>query len=489
MVKKNSFFSNIAWKFSERITAQLVSLVVSIILARILDPTDYGVVAIVMVFITIANVFVSDGWGNALVQKKDADQLDFYSCLYFAVALSICLYLLLFVSAPFIASFYGEGYEILTPVLRVLGLRLILSAVNSIQQAAISKKMQFRLFFWATLTGTVVSAVVGIWMAYHGFGVWSLVAQYMVNTTVDTIVLAVIMKKRIKLIFSFSRIKSLLNYGWKILGSKLLLTSYQEIRSILIGKYYSSEDLAYYDKGKHFSSIAVTNIDASIGAVLFPRLSQIQDDKERLKETTRASIRFSSYLLSPMMFGLAAASTALVTVLLTEKWLPCVPLMQMMCLLYLFQPINTANLQAIKAVGKSGVILILEIVKILIQLLGLLFVIHISVKAIVLMMTVLNVLLTFINIIPNKRYLDYGIKEQMKDILPPIAYGLIMFVLVSSIGRFSFIPVITLVVQVIAGIVIYSLLSVVTKNKEFFHLLSMMKKIKGKEETSNSTEL
>ncbi len=474
MKKGNGVLSNLIWKFAERITAQLVSLVVSVILARLLNPSDYGTIAIVMIFITIANVFVSDGWGSALIQKKDADELDFYSCLYFTIGLSIFLYFVLFLCAPFISAFYGEGYEILTPVLRVLGLRLILSAINSVQQAAISRKMQFRMFFWATLLGTIISAFVGIWMAYNGFGVWALVAQYMINTTVDTIVLAFRMKIKPKLMFSFIRLKSLLNYGWKILGSRLLLTGYQEIRSILIGKIYSSEDLAFYDKGKQFPSLIVTNIDSSIGAVLFPKLSQIQDDKQRLKETTRMSIRYSSYLLSPMMFGLAAVSTSFVTVLLTPKWLPCVPLMQMMCILYLFQPINTANLQAIKAVGKSSIVLILEIIKILVQLCGLLIVLHVNVKAIVLMMTVLNVLLTFVNIIPNKKYLNYGVKEQFQDILPAITYGLIMFFAVSLIGILPLSAAALLLIQIVSGIIIYIALSIFTHNREFKYLSSTL---------------
>ena len=285
------------------------------------------------------------------------------------------------------------------------------------------------------------------------------------------------MKNKPKLMFSFTRLKGLFNYGWKILSSRLLLTGYQEVRAILIGKLYSSEDLAFYDKGKQFPSLLVTNIDSSIGAVLFPKLSQIQDDKLRLKETTRMSIRFSSYLLSPMMFGLASISTSFVTVLLTEKWLPCVPLMQMMCILYLFQPINTANLQAIKAVGKSNIVLILEIIKISVQLVGLLLVLHVGVNAIVLMMTVLNVLLTFVNIIPNKKYLNYGVKEQLLDIFPSIAYGLLLFIIVSLFGLLSLAPIVMLIVQIVVGVFIYISLSVITHNKEFSTLLSTFKSV------------
>ncbi len=475
MQKNSSVLSNLAWKFSERILAQLVSLTVSIILARLLSPSDYGVIAIVMIFITFANVFVSDGWGSALIQKKNADSLDFYSVLYFTVFLSVILYAVLFFAAPLISTFYGKGYEILTPVLRVLGLRLILTAINSVQQAAISRKMEFKKFFFATIIGTIISAIVGIFMAYSGFGVWSLVAQYLVNSTVDTLVLFIVMKSKIKFCFSFKRIKELFSFGIKILGSKLLLTSYQELRSIIIGKMYSPESLAFYDKGKQFPSLVVTNIDASIGAVLFPKMSSEQDNKDALKQSLRNSIRFSSFLLSPLMLGLAAVAVPFITIVLTDKWLPCAKLLQLFCVCYLFQPINTANLQAIKSMGKGTTILILEVLKIAIQLAGLLMVINISVEAIVIVMTVLNVLLTFINIIPNKKYLDYGVKEQLFDILPTIFFGLIMFICVSLIGKLKINIYIVFILQIVVGAAIYFLLCAITKNKEFLRIKQICK--------------
>lgn len=476
MTKKNGVVSNLAWKFAERISAQVVTLVVSIVLARLLDPSHYGIVAMVTVFITIANVFVQDGFGSALIQKKNADKLDFSSVLILNVGLSILLYWLLFFAAPFISSFYGEGYEQLTPVLRVLSLRLILSAINSVQQAYVSRKMIFKKFFWATLLGTITSAIVGIWMAYCGFGVWALVAQYLTNTTIDTIILQISLNKWPKLKFSFERVRGLFGYGWKILGASLLNNGYQELRTLLIGKIYTSSDLAYYSKGKQFPELLVININTSIGSVMFPKMSKEQDDISKLKETTRQSIRFSSYVLSPMMFGLAAIATPFISFLLTDKWLFAVPFMQLYCIFYLAQPIHTANMQAIKALGRSDTFFKLEIIKKAIELITLLAVMKISVLAIVISATVLNWLFIFVNSYPNNKLLHYSVKEQIKDIFPPIAMGLVMAGVVLFCGKLELPQLSLMIIQVIVGVAVYVGLSFLLKNKEFTYLFNMIKR-------------
>lgn len=275
MINGKTVIKNMSWKFAERITAQIVTFIVSIVLARILEPSDYGVISLVTVFITIANVFVSDGLGSALIQKKEVDLLDFSSALYFNVAFSSLLYAILFAVAPFISKFFGNGYEILSPILRVLGLRIIIAAINSIQQAYVSREMIFEKFFFATFFGTIVSAIVGILMAYFGYGAWALVGQYLTNTTIDTIVLAIVLNKKPAIAFSIKRVRALFNYGIKILGSGLLIAVYTEVRSFIIGKVYSSSDLAYYDKARQFPNLIVNNVVSTISAVLFPKMSKV----------------------------------------------------------------------------------------------------------------------------------------------------------------------------------------------------------------------
>ena len=475
MDNSKSTFNNLFWKLAERISAQLVSLVVSIVLARILDPEHYGAIAIVMVFITLANVFISDGLGSALIQKKNADKLDFSTVLIANVGLSVVLYALLFFAAPFISEFYGSGYEILTPVMRILGLRLILGAINSVQQAYVAREMIFRKFFLATFLGTVLSAVVGIWMAYHGYGIWSLVAQYLINTTVDTIVLQASLRKWPGLGFSFQRLRALFSFGIKILGAGLLIQGYQEMRALIIGKVYSSGDLAYFDRGRQFPKLISTNIDASISAVLFSKMSREQDDKSKVKETMRKSVRFSSYLMSPMMLGLAAIAEPFVLVFLTEKWLPCVFMLQIFCVCYIFNPIHSANNQAYKAVGRSDIYLKLEIIKKIIEIIILLCVMWISPLAIAASMAITNFVFIFINAVPNKRIIGYSLKEQLKDIVPNLMTALLMGAMVFFMGILPIeSTVILLLLQVVSGMLIYLALSLFFKNKEFKELLNMV---------------
>lgn len=473
--KSGGLLSNLVWKFAERISAQLVTLIVSVVLARILDPSDYGVIAIVNIFIALANVFVVDGFGSALIQKKDADALDFSSVLYFNVAFSVALYFVLFFAAPYISDFYGEGYEILTPVLRVLGLRLILAAANTVQHSYVAKKMIFRKYFWATLIGTSVSGIVGIGMAYSGFGVWSLVAQYLTGTAVNTLVLTISLHKLPVLAFSFKRLGSLLKFGSRMLGSGLLIMGYQELRALIIGKLYSSKDLAFFDKGKQFPSLIVTNINTSIGAVLFPKMANEQDDLNKIKETARNSIRFSSFIMSPLMLGMLAVAEPFVRVVLTEKWLPCVPLLQLFCIVFLFQPIHTANMQAIKAIGRSDIYLRLEIIKKAIELVALIAVMQISVNAIVVSMAILTSGFTLINAFPNRKLISYTYKEQAADILPNVLKAGVMAVVVYAINFVPFSPLVKLVVQVACGGVLYIVICIVTRSKEFSYVINLLK--------------
>ena len=354
MAKEKGLLNNFIWKFAERFSAQIVTLVVSMILARLLAPSDYGTVTLVTIFITFANVFVSDGLGSALIRKKDADALDFSSVLYFNVALSIVLYLILFIAAPWITLFFGSGYEDLTPAIRVLGIRLIFSAINSVQHSYVSKKMIFQKFFAATLTGTIISAFVGIGMAYAGFGVWALIAQYLTNTIVDTFFLAFALKKKPLLRFSVTRLKGLLGFGFGVLGLNLMITAYQEVRAVLIGKYYSVDDLAFYKKGSQFPELLITNINTSINAVLFPHFSRLQGNLEAIKQTAKKSIRLSFYIVAPLLFGLAAVAENFVTVFLTEKWLGCVPFIWLFCLNSLFYTIHSTNRQLLKVFGKNN---------------------------------------------------------------------------------------------------------------------------------------
>ncbi len=475
--KPNGLLGNFVWKFAERISAQLISLIVAIQLARLLDPVDFGAIAMVEIFIALANVFVVDGFGSALIQKKDADAIDFSSVLYANLIFSVAIYVALFFSAPYVSRFYGEGYEILTPVLRVLGLRLILAAVNSVQQAYVSRKMIFRKFFWATFIGTTISAVVGLAMAYSGYGVWALVGQYLTNTTVNTIILAITLKKRPILAFSCTRLKSLLQFGIKILSTNLLIVGYMRLRALIIGKLYSSEDLAFYQRGAQFPDLLVNNVNSSLSSVLFPKLANLQDDLSSVRDVMQRSIRFSSFVLFPLLFGLCVVARPLVELVLTEKWAPCVPLLQLLCVSEMFRPLQTINVQAIKALGKSGVVFALEVVKKTIELISLLLVMRISVYAIVVNMAALSLFFTFVNAYPNRRLLGYSYLAQIRDLSPAILRSTAMACAVALLGLAPICAWILLPLQAVVGCFFYLALAYATKSKELLFALDHMKKL------------
>ena len=472
MIKSNKVASNFLWRFAERCGAQIVSFVVSIILARILVPEDYGTVALVTVFTTILQVFVDSGLGTALIQKKDADDLDFSSVFFFNFVVCIILYGGLFVASPFIARFYGN--DNLTSVIRVIGLTIVVSGVKGIQQSYVSRNMMFKRFFFSTLGGTIFSAILGIGMAYAGAGVWALVAQQLSNTMMDTLILWITVKWRPKLQFSWNRLKGLLNYGWKLLVSALLDTVYNNLRSLIIGKIYTSSDLAYYNQGDKFPNVIVTNINTSIDSVLLPTMSSVQDDRKRVKEMTRRAMKTSVYIMAPLMMGLAFCATPIARLVLTDKWLPCVPFLQIFCITYMFWPVHTANLNAIKALGRSDLFLKLEIVKKIVGMIVLFATMNISVKAMAYSLLVVSVLGQIINSWPNRKLLNYGYLEQLKDILPGIIIAVCMGASVYCVQFIGLSDVLTLCIQIPLGMIIYILLSKILKMESYQYLSGIL---------------
>lgn len=474
-MNNKTVLSNLLWRFAERCGAQIIQFVVQILLARILAPEAYGTIALVIVIANIFQVFVDSGLGNALIQKKDADDLDFSSVFYFNLVCCLILYGVVFVIAPYVSEFYSDPE--LTPIIRVLCLTIVVSGLKNVQQAYISRTMQFRKFFWATLFGTLLSAIVGITMAYLGFGVWALVAQRLTNLTIDTLAIWLLVKWRPKRIFSFARLKGLISYGWKLLVSALLDTVFSDIWQIIIGKVYTSADLAYYNQGQQFPSVIITNINSSIDSVLLPALSNEQDDKARVKAMTSRAIKTSTYLMAPLMMGLAFTADAVVELLLTAKWLPCVFFLRIFCITYMFYPIHTANLNAIKALGRSDMFLWLEIAKKLVGLILLVVSVRISVEAMAYSLLISSVCSQVINTWPNRKLLDYAYPQQLKDILPNISLALVMGILVYTIHFLGLPPVVTLIIQIPFGVVIYVAGSVITKNDSFCYLLEMVRPI------------
>ena len=478
-----SVIKNFMWRLAERVGAQGVKLLVELVLARILLPEQYGLIAMITVFITVFNVFVDSGLGNALIQKKDADELDFASVFWFNVFWCVVLYGVLFLLSPSIAAFYQR--DELCLLLRVLGLQIVISGVKNVYQAYVSRTMQFRKFFFATLGGTLGAAAIGITMAHTGYGVWALVAQQLFNVLTDTVILCLTVKWHPKKMFSLDRLKGLLSYGWKLLLSALIDTLYNEARSLIIGKRYTSEDLAFYNRGELFPQVIASNVNTSIDSVLLPTMSREQDERGKVRVMTRRAIMISTYLMAPLMIGIACIGVPMVRLILTEKWIPCVPYLRIFCASMLFFPIHTANLNAIKALGRSDLYLKLEILKKVAGITLILVTMHISVAAMALSTLVNSLLCQLINSWPNRKLLDYRYRDQIQDILPNLLTAAVMGVCVFGIGQIGFPDWATLLIQIPLGAAIYAGLSAALKNESYVYLLSVLRNFRNR--TSGST--
>lgn len=464
--------SGMIWRFGEKITAQAVSFAVSIVLARLLMPEDYGIVAIVMVFMAIAEIFVTSGLGTALIQKNEATSIDFSTIFWCNIFLSLCLYAVLFIVAPLIAKFYDM--PLLSPVLKVMGLRLPINAVNSIQNAYVSRRMEFKKFFFATIIGTVISAFVGIAMAYAGHGVWSLVGQMMTNTIIDTVVLFFVIKWIPSFEFSASSAIPLIRYGWKILATDLIGTIFNQLNSFVIGKQYSSSDLAYYTQGRRIPDLINNNISATLSAVLFPAMSLSQNN-DSIKAIRRKSLKMMEYILFPIMFGIFTVADNMVHVLLTDKWLLAVPYIRITCISSVAGVLGTTLIQEIKAIGRSDITLKLELIKKPIYLVVLVIAIRFGVIAIALTAIIDGILAFAINVYPVKKYIGFDIKMHLKDATPSFCMSLLMCLVVYFMNYFIESHLACLIAQIIIGGCIYLIMSILTRNEEFFYLVSILK--------------
>ncbi len=473
--KGSSVIGGFVWKLLERFLAQLITFVVSIVLARMLSPEDYGVISIVLIFIIFADVFVTNGFGTALIQKKDATDLDFSTLFYCSFTISIIIYGVLFIMAPIIASFYKN--PILVPVIRIFSLRIPISSYNSIQHAYVSRHMLFKKFFFSTLGGTLLSAFVGIGLAYRGMGVWAIVAQYLVNTVVDTIVLGFTIPWKLKFQFSKSAAKQLMGYGWKVACAALSGTFFTQLRSLIIGKFYSAADLAYYERGRSFASLATDNVSNAIMSVMFPSFANINENKIQVKKKLQQTIRIMSYVIFPIIIGIALVAKDVVRILLTDKWMSSVPYMQILSISAAVAMIGDVSLQAINAIGKSEATLKLELIKKPMYLLLLLVGIRISVLAVAVTMLMYSIYATLANVSTLNKYLEYSLLELLKDIGPAVCLCFFMSGIVLGVQLLHLGSMLGLILEILVGIVGYIFMSIITKNSSYIYIYVYIKNV------------
>lgn len=467
--------SGALWKFLERMGAQLVSMIVAIILARILEPDDYSVTSIVAIFFTFANVFISGGFNSALIQKKDADKEDFTSVLALVLGVAVVLYAVFFACAPIIAEVYDK--PILIPVIRVMGSVLPINAVNSILSAYISTHLMFRKSFFATLGGTFASAFVGISMAYTGFGAWALVAQQMTNALISTLVLLLTTKMALATRISFTKIKNLFQYGWRVFVSSIIDVIYVEINPLVIGLKYTGVDLAYYSKGKSFPGLLSTVCNHTLSSVLFPVLSKFQDDREGLLKCTRRFVRMATFVVFPALLGFCAIADTFVQTILTDKWLPVAPYIQIFCIKEIVVSIEAGNRESLKAIGRTDLFLRYEVIKkiLFFIIIGVGLITTDSPVVLACFMIGCALVVLFMSVYTNMKYLDYGFKNQLRDFVPNLICALVMCAAVCLLKVDTVPPVLELLIQIVFGAFVYILMCIIIKNENLYYVLKALK--------------
>lgn len=452
-ISSKTVINSMLWKLLERFSSQVVSFVISIILARILLPSDYGIIAIILVFINLANVVIDGGLNTALIQKKNADQTDFSTIFWFCLLMAGVLYAILFVSAPLLAKFYNN--DILTPVLRVLGIGIFFNSYNSIQRAYVSRNMLFQKLFYVNAIALVISGSLGIVMAYNGYGVWALVFQSLSSTVACCILMCFTVRWWPTFVFSKARFKGLFDYGWKIFLTNFIIAVYGDIRSLVIGKLYQPATLAFFDRGKSLPSLLMSNVTASIETVLLPTFSNEQDNVFRVKQMMRRSAQVSYLFVAPLLVGFFFVARNVVLILLTEKWLPAVPFIQIFCVVFFLMPIQSINMTSIKSLGYSGITLKLEVIKKIIEAIILVISFLIDVYAVAWGIVLYNLICIFINLAPSKKLVNYGLYEQLKDIFPIFMYSMIMGCAVLLCGLLPWNNILVLILQIFVGITVY----------------------------------
>lgn len=477
---KKKVVSSLIYKFIERLSVKGLGLVIGIVLARMLDPDQFGLIAIMNVFINLSQVIVEGGFTTALIQRKDVTEKDYSTVFYINITLAAVCFMSLELAAPWISNFYEKD---ITLPLRIYAITVFFSAFNALQLARLQKRMQFRKIMICSLIATIISGIAGVVGAYCNLGLWALILYHSMYSVVACITVAFVEKWLPKIEFSLSRAKVLFSYGWKMFISAVLCSLYADVRSLVIGKKFSSDHLAHYDRGQKFPQIISHTLDSSIQSVMFPTMASVQDDKKKLARMLRSAETMGAYVVIPVMLGLAAVSESFVRLLLTEKWLPCVPYMQWLCIANAAVPITSSNLIAIKSTGRSDIYMRLEMIRrvVMLAILIISVVVFKSVLAIAISFCISSWLDALITMTPVKRLIGYGFASQLADIWKIVAASLVMFAGVFAMNLLQLPDFLLLALQILVGAGTFLLLGWLLRlepQKNLFKLAGKMLKRK-----------
>ena len=476
-MQKSKVVSSLMYKFVERFSAKGIGLFIGIILARIISPDEFGQVAIIMVFINLATTMIQSGFSASLVQVKDVDDKDYSTVFYITTALSAIIVLLLWVCSPYIAEYY-EMPNLTWPI-RVYSFSLFFGSFNSIQVARLQREMRFKPMMYTSLIATMLSGVLGVVLAYMGVGIWALVVYGCSNIVFSCITMLFVAKWYPKFIFSWKRAGVLFSFGWKMLVSGMLCSVYNDARSLIIGKRYSVDDLAYYNRGQQYPEVISNTIETSIQSVMFPAMARSQSDKEQMLTMLKKTISLGVFIITPVMMGLAAVAPSLILLLLTEKWMQSVIYMQIICLATISLSFIIPSLTAIKAMGRSDIYMKLELIRRIVMLAILLVALFVFdyVLAIAISYVISSIIDMFIASAPLKKLLDYDGFKQVKDNWKTLVASLIMGIGAYSVGFLQLPTIVLLLLQMSTGVLIYVLLCIAMRIESFHYVLSLVKKV------------
>lgn len=473
---KNKILSGISWSFAEKLLTDLVSTVITIVLSRILMPDDYGLVALVTIFITISSIFVTTGLGTALVRDKNATEEQMATIFYLNVILGIVIYLIVFLCAPLIAGYRGNSE--LVALVRVLGLKIPISSVYNIQHAHVKKKMEFKLFFWSSFIGTIMSGVVGITMAYMGFGAWALVWSTLTDNIVDSIVLFFTTRWFPKPVLRIKECAAMIDFGFKVLIKEFINRVYAQLRGLIIGLKYTSADLAYNTKGQKFPSMFIEIVNTTVIRVMLPALSEIQDDQEKTRQLMRVSTQLMLFVFVPVMVGLFSLADNFVVVLLTDKWIECVPFIRVYCVVYMIQPFAIMDERVLEAEGLGGLMIKKQAIDTLFSILMIFAALFCFDGAIyiafsLVLSTLFGVIFTIYLASKNTKY---SILEHIKDNYSIFAVAIIMGIAVFLVGKIDLNVFVSFGLQIVVGVIVYAGLALVLRLEPAMYIIDFLKK-------------
>jgi O-antigen/teichoic acid export membrane protein len=468
----NKAVKGMFWTGIERLGTQIIQFLTGIVIARILMPEDYGIIGMLAIFMAIASSLLDCGFANALIQKKGRNQTDYSTVFFFNIGVGVILYGAFYITAPFIASFYNM--PVLCDIARVYTIILIINSLTIVQTAKLTIELNFKLQSIIAIITSVISGCVGIWMAYNGYGVWGLVYQGLLSGLFRLILIWYFSKWLPSCIFSSKSFRQLFSFGSKLLVSGMINATYNNIYTMVIGKAFNAADVGFFNRGKQFAELPSQTVTSIVIKVNYPILAELQDDNEKLTETYGKLLRTPIYLLFPLLFGIAILAHPLVSVVLGEKWLPCVPLLQALCFCYVWHPLTHINLNLLYVKGRSDLVLKLELIKKPFAFIILFASLPFGLIWMCLGKAVYSMFAFTLNCHYTDKILEYGLKKQLKEILPIIVNSIITMTCIWLGTFFIESDTIKLSVGIMTGMVTYLSMSLLLKDESLKSLLNII---------------